>query len=173
MGVDETSLPAIEAHTRDLLAALSAHFETHAYLLGDRMSYADCALMALVYAHLFNDYESPGLLLETAVPVVGWIDRCNAPAGFRQGEWPPGDALAPTLREVLRIMGTDGLPLILDAKRAVEDWASGPDGGGELPRDVGTARATLRDAPIERVAPATLTRRVRERGFQLELEPAA
>jgi hypothetical protein len=24
-----------------------------------------------------HDYESGGLLLETAVPVVGWIDRCK------------------------------------------------------------------------------------------------
>ncbi len=53
VGVAEASLPAIEAHPRDLLGALSAHFETHAYLLGDRMSCADCAVMGLVYAHLF------------------------------------------------------------------------------------------------------------------------
>jgi glutathione S-transferase len=152
IGVDDTTVPAIEAHTRDLLAALSAHLENHDYLLGGRMSYADCALMALLYAHLFNDYESRGLLLDTALPVVGWIDRCNAPTAHREGAWLDDDALAPTLLDVLRVMGTDGIPLILATRREVEAWAAGQEHGAELPRAVGKAAATLRDVPIERVA---------------------
>ena len=38
-------LAAIEAHTRDLLAALETHLATHPYLLGGRPSLGDCALM--------------------------------------------------------------------------------------------------------------------------------
>lgn len=212
VGVDEDSRPAIEAHTHALLAALSAHFEVHPYLLGDRMSYADCALMGLVYGHLFNDLESRTLLLETAPPVVGWIDRCNAPAGFRADAWLDDDALPPTLREVLRVMGTDGSSLILDQKQTFETWAASADATAEMPRKVGTAHSELRGTPIERlvesysqymlqrvtdavaalapaerasvgvaldgtgwepVLAATLTRRVRKRGFDLELEPSA
>ncbi len=152
VGVDERSRPAIEAHTHALLAALSAHFEEQPYLLGDRMSYADCALMGLASGHLFNDLEARALLLETATPVVGWIDRCNAPAGFRGEAWLDDDALPPTLHEVLRVMGTDGLPLILDAMRSFEAWADDADPTAELPRAVGTARTELRGTLIERVA---------------------
>jgi len=152
VGVDESSRPAIEAHMHALLVALSAHFEQHSFLLGDRMSYADCALMGLAYAHLFNDLESRALLLETATPVVGWIDRCNAPAGFRGGAWLDDDALTPTLHEVLRVMGADGVPLILDAKRSFEAWAADADPTAELPRAVGTARADLRGTPVDRLA---------------------
>ncbi len=212
VGVDESSRPAIEAHTHALLVALSAHFEQHAFVLGDRMSYADCALMGLVYGHLFNDLESRGVLLQTATPVVGWIDRCNAPAAFRADAWLADDALTATLHEVLRVMGMDGLPLILDTNRCFEAWAADTGPSAELPRAVGKVRAELRGTPIERLAlsysqymfqrvtdavaalssadraavgfalsgtgwepilDATPTRRVRKRGFQLELEPAA
>jgi glutathione S-transferase len=151
VGVDESSRPAIEAHTQALLVALSAHFEQHAYLLGERMSYADCALMGLLYGHLFNDLESRGVLLETATPVVGWIDRCDAPAGFRGGAWADDDALTPTLHDVLRVMG-EGAPLILDTQRCFEAWAADADPSEELPRAVGTARADLRGVTIERIA---------------------
>jgi glutathione S-transferase len=79
LGATEAAAPAIEAHTRDLLDALSAHFRAHPYLLGARMSFADCALMGPLYGHFFNDMVSRQLLLETAVPVVGWIERSNYP----------------------------------------------------------------------------------------------
>jgi len=212
LGVDDATRPSIEAHTEELLARLSAHFETHDYLLGGRMSYADCALMALVYAHLFNDYESRGLLLRTALPVVSWIERCSAPSASRQTEWLADDRLTPTLLDVLRVMGSDGLPHILASAQVVEAWAAEQPPGAEVPRSVGRAAAVLRGTRIERAAlPYTLymlqrvtdaigalsdperrsvqqalagtgwepifdaapRRRVRKRGFQLELAATA
>jgi hypothetical protein len=40
LGATDQTAPAIEAHTRDLLDALSVHFDAHDYLLGARMSFA-------------------------------------------------------------------------------------------------------------------------------------
>ena len=59
LGVTEASIPAIDAHTDDVLAALCRHFTDHPFLLGERLSLADCALMGPFYAHLYLDL-APG-----------------------------------------------------------------------------------------------------------------
>jgi len=153
LGAREENAPAIEAHTRDLLAALSAHFEVHPYLLGERMSFADCALMGPLDGHFFTDLVSRRLLLETARPVVGWIERCNHPNAPAQGAWLADDALAPTLREVLGVMGRDAAPVLLEGLAVFERWAdSAPRDGEPLPRTVGTIESSLRGLPLVRYA---------------------
>jgi glutathione S-transferase len=153
LGATDETAPAIEAHTRDLLDALSSHFEAHPYLLGERMSTADCALMGPVYGHFFNDPVPRQLLLETAVPVVGWIERCNYPNAEAQGEWLADDALAASFREVLSVMGQDAAPFLLKGLEVVERWADGrPSDLEELPRAVGQIEGTLRGTPLTRFA---------------------
>jgi glutathione S-transferase len=153
LGATDEAAPAIEAHTRDLLDALSAHFETQPYLLGGRMSLADCALMGPVYGHFFNDLVSRQLLLETAVPVCGWVERCNYPNTEQQTDWLEDDALSPSFREVLGVMGRDAVPVLLDVVRAVEAWADErPADLEEPPRAVGLCETALRGTPLQRGA---------------------
>lgn len=153
LGARDENAPAIEAHTRDLLDSLSTHFEAHPYLLGERTSFADCALMGPLDGHFFTDLDSRRLLLETARPVVGWIERCNHPNTQAQGEWQGGDALAPTLREVLAVMGRDAAPVLLEGLRVFEDWAdTAPRDGEPLPRMVGGIESELRGLPLQRYA---------------------
>ncbi len=153
VGASEENGAAIEAHTRDLLDALSTHFTGHAYLLGERMSFADCALMGPVDGHFFTDLVSRRLLLETARPVVGWIERCNHPNAPAQGAWLGEDALAPTFRETLRVMGQDAAPILLAGLEVFERWADdAPREGEPLPRAVGQIEGTLRGAPFVRFA---------------------
>jgi glutathione S-transferase len=153
LGANHENAPAIEAHTRDLLDALSTHFQAHPYLLGERMSFADCALMGPLDGHFFTDLVSRKLLLETARPVVGWIERCNHPNAPAQGEWLADDALAPTLHEVLTVMGHDAAPTLLNGLEVFERWAdAAPRGLEELPRAVGQIESTLRDLPLVRFA---------------------
>ncbi|MGI9590748.1 MAG: glutathione S-transferase family protein [Myxococcota bacterium] len=152
LGASDENAPAIEAHTRDLLDALSTHFETHPYLLGERMSFADCALMGPLDGHFFTDLVSRKLLLETARPVVGWIERCNHPTPT-PGEWLADDALAPTLREVLTVMGQDAAPVLLAGLDVFERWAdTAPDDLEALPRAVGQIESHLRGRPVVRFA---------------------
>jgi len=117
------------------------------------MSFADCALMGPLDGHFFTDLVSRRLLLETARPVVGWIERCNHPGRPPQGEWLAGDVLAPTLREVLGVMGRDAAPLLLEGLAVFERWAdTAPRDGEPLPRAVGTIEGELRGLPLTRYA---------------------
>jgi glutathione S-transferase len=144
LGANDGNAPAIEAHTRDLLDALSTHFQAHAYL---------CALMGPLDGHFFADLVSRKLLLETARPVVGWIERCNHPNTPAQGEWLAEDTLAPTLREVLTVMGQDAAPTLLNGLEVFERWAdAAPPDLAELPRAVGQIESTLRGLPVVRFA---------------------
>ncbi|MFT5443131.1 MAG: glutathione S-transferase [Myxococcota bacterium] len=145
----------IEAHTHDLLAALSTHFSNHPYLLGERQSFADCALMGPIDGHFFCDLVSRRLLLDTAFQVVGWIERCKFPGASLQGEWLADDAIAPSLVEVLKVMGQDAAPLLLDVLRDFEAWADDHAADEtEVPRSTGTCETTLRGAPIQRATMA-------------------
>ena len=150
-GVRPETAPAIEAHTRDLLAALEAHFEREPYLLGGRPSLADCSLMGPLYAHLYMDAVPSRLLRETATLTCQWIERMNHPDPDAFGPWLPGDALSPAVRRLLELVGRDAVPLILDAARAFDAWAdSATPGGDELPRGVGMHRTRLRGVEFER-----------------------
>ncbi len=158
LGIAAANGPAIEAHTQDLLAALSKHFSEHRYLLGNRMSFADCALMGPLYGHLYTDLISRKLLLDTALPVVSWIQRCNFPDSVRHKNWFADDSLSPSLLEVLATMGRDAAPVILDMVRVVERWADDrPPDKANAPHRLTVETITLRGTPIPRmVLPYTL-----------------
>jgi glutathione S-transferase len=145
LGVCDASAPAIEAHLRELLDALCAHFEAHRFLLGDAMSLADCGLMGPFYGHLFRDAVPSRLLRETAFRVCCWIERMNRPPLGQQG-WLPGDALAETLAPVLRTMA-DGVPLLLDAVREIDAWADANPGAAP-PRAIGFIEPRYRDTKL-------------------------
>jgi glutathione S-transferase len=90
IGVRPETAPAIEAHTRELLASLEAILETQPYLLGGRPSLADCALMGPLYAHLYMDAVPARLLRETAPLTCQWIERMNHPHPDGFGVWLAG-----------------------------------------------------------------------------------
>jgi len=157
LGVGPDSAKAIEDHTRDLLDALSAHFDALPYLLGTRPSLADCALMGPLFAHLFCDAVPGRLLRETAKPVCAWIERMNAldAREVARGAFLAGDALAPTLRPLLDLLGRDAVRLHLDDLRAAEAWAlASPDAREAPPRVLGFHRTSLRGAAFDRYTSA-------------------
>lgn len=156
LGVTDGTGPAIEAHLRELLDTLCAHFETHRFLLGDAMSLADCGLMGPMYGHLFRDAAPQRLLYETAFEVGCWVERMNRPPVDQSG-WHPDDALAPTLVSVLKVMA-DGVALLLDAVSAVDVWADAHAGDpGAPPMAVGLIDSSYRAGPARAAArPYTL-----------------
>ncbi|MEO2169742.1 MAG: glutathione S-transferase family protein, partial [bacterium] len=123
LGADDAAGPVLNAHIRDLLDALSTHLQRHSYMMGDRMSFADCALMGPLHAHFFTDLASREILLETAAPVVGLIERCNAPTRATQSSWQEDGAISASLKALLTVMGRDAVPIILAGIDAVQTWA--------------------------------------------------
>jgi len=151
LGVGPDSIPAIEAHTRDLLDRLSDHFASYPYLLGDAPSLADCALLGPLYAHLYLDAVPGRLLRETAPRVCHWIERMNHPDPDAPTRFAADDALPASLRPLLELVGRDAVPLLLDSVRAVESWADGRDPAQEEPpRLAGTHETTLRGVRLTR-----------------------
>lgn len=155
LGISASTAPAIESHTRELLDLLSSQLMDHAFLLGGRMSLADCALMGPLFGHLYQDAAPGKLLRETAPLVCHWIERVNHPDPDEKGEWLPGDELAPALRELLCLVGADAVPVILDTVRAFESWADARSAGlAEPPRAVGSHQTALRGVEFERFTSA-------------------
>jgi len=156
LGITTESIPAIEAHTRELLDHLSAHFRAHSYLLGDSMSLADCGLMGPFYGHLYRDAVPERLLYQTAFHVCAWIERTNRPP-LDQAGWLEDDALAETLRPVLRTMA-DAVPMVVASIEATDAWAAENAKAGEhVPRATGCPESTYRDVTLSAAArPYTL-----------------
>ncbi len=155
LGVVPESIQAIEAHTTDLLHLLSNHFAHHGYLLGDRPSLADDALMGPFYAHLYLDAVPGRLLRATAPAVCHWIERMNHPEPDAVGEWIADDGIAPTQRALLELIGKDAVPLLLDTVRDFEAWADGNrQAGAEPPRAIGMHDTQLRGTKFQRYTSA-------------------
>lgn len=171
LGVTQDTIPAIEAHLAELLAALCAHFEEHRFLLGDSMSLADLGLMGPMYGHLFRDAAPSKLLYETAFRVCCWIERMNRPP-LDQGGWLACDALAPTLRAVLGVMA-DGVPQFIDGVAAVERWADSQQGDATIPRVVAPCETRYRGVALRVGArPYSLWMLQRALGAYRELDAA-
>lgn len=148
LGVTEATIPAIDAHTDDMLAALCAHFRDHAFLLGDQLTLADCALMGPLYAHLYLDRVTRRKLYDEALEVCMWIERCNRPEPEKMGERFAGSYPA-TLTRVLTLIGQDAAPLLQDLEAAFASWAAdNAQSGMELPRGTGQYESSLRGVPV-------------------------
>jgi glutathione S-transferase len=145
LGVSDATGPAIEAHLRELLDALCVHLEEHRFLLGDAMSLADCGLMGPFYGHLFRDAVPQRLLRETAFRVCCWIERMNRPP-LDQAGWLADDAIAETLKPVLRVMA-DGVPMLVAAVRTIDDWLDANPNTAP-PRAVGLFESPYRDTRL-------------------------
>jgi glutathione S-transferase len=152
MGVSSETTPAIEAHTEEFLTAFDAHLATLPYVLGDRPSLGDCALIGLLYPHLYLDAVPARLIRRLAPRVCHWIERMNHPDSRSFGAWLPGDAIPPTMRPIVELIGRDAVPFIVDCAAAFEKWADETSmRDGFLPRIVGMHETKLRGVAFERI----------------------
>jgi glutathione S-transferase len=158
VGVSPATIPAIEAHTHELLRAFDAHLATHPYVLGARPSLGDCALLGLLYPHLYLDAVPGRLMREIAIRVCHWIERMNHPDPRSFGDWLADDVVPASVRPIVELAGRDAVPFVLDVARAFERWADGTTAReGFLPRVVGVHPTRLRGVEFERITtPYTL-----------------
>ena len=172
VGVLPETIPAIEAHTLELIDLFEAHLAAQPYALGTRPSLADCALAGPFYAHWYLDAAPSRILRERALEVCHWVERMNHPDSRDEGAWLAGDAIPPTFAAIVRHAGRDAAPFVLDVARAFESWADqNAPVEGYLPRATGTHRTRLRGVEFERITtPYTLwmVQRVRDAYRALE-----
>jgi glutathione S-transferase len=148
LGVTAETIPAIDAHTDAMLAALDRHFAEHPFLLGERLSLADCALMGPLYAHLYLDRVTRKKLYDESIQVCMWIERCNRPVPAQMGECFGGECPG-TLENVLGLIGQDAAPLLGALESGFCDWAAAHAAAGEEPpRIVGEYVSALRNVPF-------------------------
>jgi alpha-beta hydrolase superfamily lysophospholipase/glutathione S-transferase len=149
LGVNESTVAAIEAEWHKLMVQLEAHFAEHPFLLGSRPSIADFGFMGPLYAHLGRD-PVPRALMEAKAPrVYDWVCRMNAPASS-PGEFLPDDQVAETLIPILETLCRDFLPDVVGViAQNAAFMASNP--GEKIPRYLGMHRFRTGDAESERV----------------------
>lgn len=128
LGVNETTIPAIEVQYMELLALLNKHFEQYPYLFGGQPSVADYGLMGPLYAHLSRD-PYPGMIMKSkAQRVYRWVERMNA-ENSDIPEYPDypeqffsDDEIPDTLKAILRLIAQDFLPEVKCMVSEVDSW---------------------------------------------------
>ena len=132
LGINKRTSPLIEEDLAGLWAELDAHFEQHAFLLGDRPSIGDFGLMGSHYAHLYRDPHPGELMRRTAPALARWVERMNSTAPSR-GDFVSDDGIPETLLPVLTRVFKTWAPLGLEAIAAFDaEYERGQ--GGSIPR---------------------------------------
>lgn len=162
LGVNDHTIPEIEASYEQLLDTLNVHFAEHPYLFGGRPSIADYGLIGPMFAHLGRD-PVPGNIMKTRAPkVFRWVERMTAP-GLDTPEFPgygddfvADDAIPETLEPLLRQIADEIFPMLTD-KLAFMDGLiqeQQPEDGqpvSEKPhqRYVGAVETSFRGVPVQ------------------------
>lgn len=119
-GGHDTNIPHLKQSFLDLSAMLETHFQTRPYLFGGRPCFGDFGLWCNFY-QAWTDPTANAHLEATAPALVAYIKRMVSPTV--EGDFEPCDALAPTLKPILRHeMATRFLPWMHANHQA---WRSG------------------------------------------------
>jgi glutathione S-transferase len=130
MGVNENTIPAIEASHIECLEILNQHFLHHPYLLGGHPSLADFGLIGPLFAHLGRDPVPASLMKNIAPHVYRWTERMFE-VNLKDGEFmdddyefPPDDALPETLIPFIEYLFRDCGPQVQGMLDTFNDWVA-------------------------------------------------
>ncbi|MEO1045605.1 MAG: glutathione S-transferase [Pseudomonadota bacterium] len=151
LGINEATIPAIEASYEALLADLDTHFAAQDYLLGSQPSIGDYGLIGPLYAHLYRDPASGEIMQRLAPNVALWVERMVQVETPLSGSFLDDDAIPETLYPVLRRMMAEHIPWLQISADMLAGWAT-ENAGEELPRAVGFAPFTIEGTSGARAA---------------------
>jgi len=141
LGINDETIPGIEASYEAFLSDFSAHLEVHPYLFGGRPSLADFAYLGPLYAHLYRDPASGEIMKRLAPKVADWTERTTA--GERgTADLVAGDMVPDTLLPMMTRHMTEHLPVIEATNVQFAEWLKTAEAGAELPRAFGQAAFT-------------------------------
>lgn len=141
LGVNESTIPAIEASYHEMLARLDQHLAVMPFLLGHQPTLGDFAFFGPLYAHQYRDPASGKELRLRAPRVCGWIERLRA--GVPPGPVPDGPRAPATLVPVVRHLLRDFVPILVNEVGALQRWLVDHPEVEELPRTFGTHTVAL------------------------------
>lgn len=141
LGINDETIPGIEASYEALLAEFSAHLDVHPYLFGERPSLADFAFLGPLYAHLYRDPASGEIMKRLAPNVAAWTERTIAGEGG-DGPLVGHDAIPETLLPILRRAMDEHLPVLEASREQFAEWLNTAEPSVELPRAFGQAEFT-------------------------------
>ncbi len=151
LGINEITIPAIEASYEALLADLDIHFQAHDFLFGTRPSIGDFGLIGPLYAHLYRDPASGEIMKRLAPHVAQWVERMVDVEQPLSGEFLPDDAVPDTLLPILRRMMDEQLPNLMRTAELTAEWGKA-SADREVPRAVGMAEYSLGTVSSTRMA---------------------
>lgn len=141
LGINEETIPGVEASYEAFLDEFSTHLETHPYLLGGRPSLADFSFLGPLYAHLYRDPASGEIMKRLAPQVADWTERTIA--GERgSGNLMGGDQIPDTLAPLMKRHMTEHMPVLIATNEQFANWLESADPGAELPRAFGVTPFT-------------------------------
>jgi hypothetical protein len=151
LGINEQTIPAIEASYEALLRDLDAHFAVHDFLFGSRPSIADLGLIGPLYAHLYRDPASGEIMERIAPHVAEWVRRMVDVKAPQSGEFLAGDVVPETLEPILARMLAEHIPYLANVAEMLGAWVS-ENKEGELPRALGMTEFTVEGVTGQRIA---------------------
>lgn len=128
MGINDTTVGAIESSAQKLYDTLNAHFLEYPYILGGRPSIADFGMMAPLYAHLGRDMFSSNEVKHRSPALYRWIETMLNPTILDPELWhvPPTyfneDQLPNTLLALLTLICDDYGPEIIATAATYHQW---------------------------------------------------
>ena len=136
LGATPEMAGAIEASYEALLDELEAHFSVYDYLFGGRPSIGDFGFVGPLYAHLYRDPASGDLMKSRAPSVARWVERMQKPTLARGGTFLANDEIPETLLPILRRMGAEQVPCLVDLVEKLAAWKrDNPE--TDIPRVIG------------------------------------
>jgi glutathione S-transferase len=136
LGIDETTIPGIEASYEQFLSEFSAHLEEYDYVFGDRPSLADFALLGPLYAHLYRDPASREIMERVAPNVARWTERTISGQN-REGDLLGGDVVPETLAPMFKRHSAEHFPVLEATTQLFDTWCETASSGDEVPRSFG------------------------------------
>jgi len=136
LGVEEATIPGIEASYEAFLEDFSAHLALHPFLFGTRPSLGDFALLGPLYAHLYRDPKSGELMRRIAPRVAQWVVRCHTPVST-DGGYLAEDECPATIFPILKRQAAEQIPFLAETARLLVEWASQSSPGDSVPRALG------------------------------------
>jgi hypothetical protein len=154
LGVNDETIPGMEAAYEDLLDGLNAHFYEYPYLMGGRPTLADFGLIAPFFAHLSRDPYPSNHMKNHAPNVYRWTERMFE-QGIADPEFPdmapdlPGDDSIPeTTVSVLQNLFAEFSPEFRAMIESYNTWCeASPDAAAgtviQDPDEAGTTHPSL------------------------------